>query len=448
MGDRTIGISDLAVYVPPLELDLRLLVAERVKQDPRLARHLERALRVTGQRAIRFPSPWEDTATMAANAAFELLSVHPEADLASLRYLAVGTETTLDHSKPVSSYVQGMLQRAGMAIPSSLTGFQLQHACASGTLSLLSIGGLLAMSPDARESGVVIASDIARYQPGTTAEVTQGAGAAALLVQRSPRLLELDLGTAGYCSQDVDDFFRPVGSLTARVKGSYSMECYLNTLEAAFLGHCRRRGAAPRSVLGSTDMFVLHAPFKNMPEIAMQRLLQAQLGLTAESARDFLEERGFYRGVDPLGDTGNTYSASLYLFLAHLLHDRYQRLGNDIVGRRILLASYGSGGTMIVLSGRVAAEAPAVISRWRPDGIRATRRPVGLREYEGWSAGGHIRVEPGSAGQSPAVPPGHFYLSSIREDGYREYKHGGEPEEAVARREAPISAREALSVMN
>ncbi len=448
MKDCTIGISDLAVYVPPLELNLQLLAAERVKEDPRLARHLERALRVTGQRAIRFPSPWEDTATMAANAAFELLRVHPEADLSSLRYLTVGTETTIDYSKPVSSYVQGMLQRSGMAIPSSMTGFQLQHACASGTLSLISVGGLLAMSPNARESGVVIASDIARYQPRTTAEVTQGAGAAALLVQTSPQLLELDLGTAGYCSRDVDDFFRPVGSLTARVKGSYSMDCYLSTLEEAFLDHCRRRGLSPRSVLDSTDLFVLHAPFKNMPEIAMQRLLLAHLGLTPQGARDFLEERGFYRGVEPLADTGNTYSASLYLFLAHLLHDRYLQLGSGLVGRRVLLASYGSGNTMIVLSGKVAAGAPAVISRWQLDRIQAARRPASLREYESWSAGGYIRAEAGFAAENPVLPPGHFYLSSIREDGYREYKPGAEYADVIARQVAPPTLRHAVSALN
>jgi hydroxymethylglutaryl-CoA synthase len=444
MDEKTIGISDLAVYVPPLELDLQTLVAERVKSDPRLARHLDRALRVTGQRAIRFPSPWEDTSTMAANAAYDLLRANPQADLAALRYLSVGTETTVDHSKPVSAYVQGMLQRAGMPVPSSLTGFQVQHACASGTLSLLSVAGLLAMSPGERESGLVIASDIARYQPRTTAEVTQGAGAAALLVQRSPRLLELEPGMAGYCSQDVDDFFRPVGSMSAQVKGSYSMECYLNTLEEAFLDHSRRRGLAPREILASTDLFVLHAPFRNMPELAMERLLARHLDLSAQGARDFLEQRGFYRGVDPLGDIGNTYSASLYLFLAHLLADRYREWGQSIVGRRILLASYGSGNTMIVLSGRVAAEAPQVISNWNLSGIRASRLPAGLREYGIWSTGSYMRNSTGLSIQDPILPPGHFYLSGIRQDGYREYRPAADYRECSVPSAAPAAPAELL----
>jgi hydroxymethylglutaryl-CoA synthase len=385
---------------------------------------------------------------MAANAAGELLRANPQADLASLRYLTVGTETTVDHSKPVSAYVQGMLQRSGTKIPSSLSSFQVQHACASGTLSLLSVGGLLAMSPNGRESGLVIASDIARYQPGTTAEVTQGAGAAALLVQSSPRLLELDLGSAGYCSQDVDDFFRPVGSASAQVKGSYSMDCYLNTLEQAFLDHCRRSAVPPREVLESTDLFVLHAPFRNMPELAMQRLLAGHLNLTAQGALDFLEQRGFYRGLDPLGDIGNTYSASMYLFLAHLLAERYRQLGPGIVGRRILLASYGSGNTMIVISGRVAGEAPEVIRRWKLGKIRDSRQPAGMREYESWSSGSHLRAAAGLTVQDPVLPPGHFYLSAIRKDGYREYRQAAEYKDWISQAEATADLRQPVPVLN
>jgi hydroxymethylglutaryl-CoA synthase len=304
---------------------------------------------------------------------------------------------------------------------------------------------MLALSPDPWESGVVIAADIARYQPGTTAEVTQGAGAAALLVQRSPRLLELEPGLAGYCSQDVDDFFRPVGSTTAQVKGSYSMECYLHNLEQALQDHSRRRGLSAREVLASTDLFVLHAPFRNMPELAMQRLLDRHLGLNGPEARGFLEQRGFFVGLDPLADIGNTYSASLYLFLAHLLADRCRAWGRGIVGRRILLVSYGSGNTMVVLSGRVAPGAPEVIGRWNLGRIREDRLPAGMREYGIWSSGSHVRTAAGLTIQDPILPPGRFYLSGLRQDGYREYRPATEyrehglPEAAEPRQPVPAS---------
>jgi len=122
---ETVGISDISIYIPAPAMDLETLVERRVKLNPRLERHLERACRVTGQKLIRFPEIWEDCATLAATAAYRLLTAHPGMDLKSIRHLAVGTETGVDHAKPVSAYVQGMLQRAGLDLPSTLSSFQI-----------------------------------------------------------------------------------------------------------------------------------------------------------------------------------------------------------------------------------------------------------------------------------------------------------------------------------
>ncbi len=103
------GVSNIALYIPAPRIDLRSLVERRVLDNPRLDRHMERACRVTGQRAIRFPEPWEDSATMAAEAALGLLRDTHRIDPKSVRHLVVGTETGVDHSKPVSAYLQGML---------------------------------------------------------------------------------------------------------------------------------------------------------------------------------------------------------------------------------------------------------------------------------------------------------------------------------------------------
>ena len=61
-----LGIGDIAVYVPRQMMRLTDLVRRRGEEDPKLARHMSRAVQYTGQTAIRFPKPWEDTATMAA----------------------------------------------------------------------------------------------------------------------------------------------------------------------------------------------------------------------------------------------------------------------------------------------------------------------------------------------------------------------------------------------
>jgi len=419
LKEKKIGIGDIRIYVPRMRLALSDLVSQRITDDPSLEKHFNRALAVTGQRAIRFPAPGEDSVTMAAEAAYELMADNSGRALANLRYIASGTETSVDHSKPIASYVQGMLQRSGLPVPSSLATFQVQHACAGGTLGIQSVAGMIAAS-GREETGLVVASDIARYTVRSTAELTHGAGAAAVLVETDPRLLEFDLGATGYHSSDVDDFFRPIGSVTAKVKGSYSMECYNQSLDEAFQDHAARSGRSPADMLADTDLVVLHTPFRNMPEMAMKKLLASHLGLNEHESIGWLEERGFYRGVDPIAEIGNSYSASLYVFMAFLLKDRHEKLGDAIIGKRLLVASYGSGNIMTVTTATVSAGAPEIIKRWDLAGLMAAGLPATVDDYERWTEGYGMgygeRVTPGEAAS-------RFRLVGIREDGFREYDH-------------------------
>jgi len=419
---NSVGISDIGLYVPPPAIDLENLVERRVRLNPSLERHLQRACRVTGQKAIRFHEIWEDCATMAASSIRMLFRQNPGIEPKNVRHLAVGTETGVDHSKPVSAYAQGMLQRAGIDLPGTMSSFEVQHACAGGTMALLGVAAMLATGGRPADSGIVASADVARYETESTAEITQGAGAVALHVQCAPRLLELDLRTVGYCSADVDDFFRPLDSITARVNGSYSIRCYQQSLEAAFLDFCARSGTRPDHALQDADYFVLHTPFRNMPETAMEKLFEKVLGLDARQTRGVLAEKSFNAAVDPLARIGNLYSGSLTAALAFLLDDRYRALGGAIAGKKILLASYGSGSTMVVLQARIASSAADVISRWQLDKVFSSARAATFEEYEAWAAGPvqpelHARLM-----ENATVPPDTFVLSGIRNDGYREYE--------------------------
>jgi hydroxymethylglutaryl-CoA synthase len=435
----TVGISDIGIYIPPPAMAIESLVQCRVRQNPRLERHLERACRTTGQRVIRFPELWEDSATLAATAAHALVKDNPGLDPRRIRHLAVGSETGVDHSKPISAYVQGMLQKAGVPLPGALSSFQVQHACAGGTMAMLGVAGMLAAGRRPEECGIVVNSDIARYETESTAEITQGAGAVSLQVAVSPRLLSFDLETVGYFSADVDDFFRPLGSTTARVDGGYSMRCYWESLEAAFLDHCGRAGARPEQALADTDYFILHTPFRNMPESAMEKLLGRVLGWETARAKEFLAAHSFAAGVDPLADIGNIYTGSVFAALAFLLNDRYRQLGDGIVGKKILIASYGSGNTMVVVAGRVAPQAPQVVARWDLGRVFSTARTASMEEYDAWTAG-PVQPELQERLMENARPPREaFVLSGIRKDGYREYTYRdpGQQGHRLEEREAP-----------
>ena len=419
MTATSVGLSDLFLYVPSPRISLEALVDYRAQATPKLERRLRRALETTGQRAVRYPRLYEDNVTLSSEAAAGLIQERGTAE--GLRYLAVGTETPVDHSKPVAAYVEGVLQNAGVDVPETISTFQVQHACAGGTIAMLSVGALLAVSGRPNEAGIVISSDIARYDAPSTAEVTQGAGAVAMLVETSPRLMSLDLDTVGYSSRDVDDFFRPLGSVTAKVKGGYSVQCYNDAFDVALTDHASRRGMKPGEVLQEADYIILHVPFYKMPITALRRALLHHNELHEEKADAFMRERGVLDALEPTREVGNIYSGSAYLSLAFMLKQQHEALGDDIVGKRVLLGSYGSGNTMSVFSGTIAEQAPQVISRWNLDEVISGAVDESLEHYERWLRVPMAAEEYREEMTSEQVPEGRFYLKNIRDDGYREY---------------------------
>ncbi len=425
MDKDVIGIGDMAMYVPNPKIELAEVLSMRAAEDPAFERRLRRAIESTNQVSMRFPEIWEDPVTMAAEATAAVLQ-RPDrsggAAAESVRYIATGTETSVDMSKPISSYVHGVVQRGGTPLRANVSTFQVQHACAGGTIALTGVAALLNAAAVPGETGVVICSDVARYETPSTAEITQGAGAVAMVIEDNPRLLQLDLRTIGLYSSDVDDFFRPLGSVTARVKGRYSVDCYNEALEAAFLDHCQRRRATAQEVLTKTDMLVVHVPFHRMAVTGTMRLLERQLGLDPAGAQQFLERVRFDEGIEATRVVGNTYSASAYMSLMWNLYNRFKTDGEKIVGQQVLLASYGSGNTMTVLGGTVAPSAPEVISRWNLEKVLQSATAATMDQYHQFIRSSTYTMDSGAVSDGSDVPSGRYYLSGIRDDGYRQYE--------------------------
>ena len=419
--ERSFGIGDIAVYIPRLQISLDTLIARYREREPQWARTLARARRRTGQASLHFPEWWEDAATMAAQAAAALLGRMSEAEIGSLRYLVVGTESGVDQAKPVAAHVQGMLLQAGFALPGAISTYDIQHACAGGAIGLASVGAMLQVSRGDAGRGLIICTDEARYAPGSSAEITQGAAAVALLVEPEPRLLEIDFTAIGYASRDVDDFFRPLGSVWARVKGRFSIECYQRAVEDALLDLGARIGRGMAALLEETDLFALHVPFRSLPEETMAGLVRRHLGADADAAARFLARRQFADGTAPAAVVGNVYSGALFLSVAALLTARHRECRSTLTGQRAVLVAYGSGNTALAFSARVGRHAGAVLGSWSMDWLVDQGAEAPLADYDAW-----IADYPGSRGTEPApgaVPAGRFYLQGIREDGYRTYRH-------------------------
>src|SRR6201999_4015403 len=101
-----------------------------------------------GAREMAVAEPGEDTVALAAQAAERVLA---RADRESLGMLVVGTETGVDHSKAVASFVHGLLE-----LPRATRVFDTQHACYGGTAGLMAaVDWIAAGAADDRPAVVV-----------------------------------------------------------------------------------------------------------------------------------------------------------------------------------------------------------------------------------------------------------------------------------------------------
>src|SRR6056297_566079 len=184
-------------------------------------------LKGLGQRRMAIASPCEDPVTMATEAARRAMQgfgIEPE----EIGTLIVGTETGVDHSKPVAVYLHELL-----GLDRRCRTFETKHACYGASAGLTASMDWIASGRARGRKALVIASDIARYGLGTAGEPTQGAGAVAMVVSDKPRLLSMDPCRIGDYTRQVMDFWRPLYSKYAFADGHYSIQCYLDALTGA-----------------------------------------------------------------------------------------------------------------------------------------------------------------------------------------------------------------------
>ncbi|WP_394842132.1 hydroxymethylglutaryl-CoA synthase [Pendulispora brunnea] len=308
----------------------------------------------------------EDAVALAANAARRALSVS-RTKPADIGLCIVGTETAVDHSKPVAAFLHGL---AGL--PPSCRVFETKHACFGGTAGLLNAIDWIASGSARGRAAMVICTDIARYQLRSAAEPTQGAGAVAMIVRESPRLLAFDVGRNGSYSRDVHDFWRPLHAKEGIVDGHFSVDCYLAALEGAYREWLSLQTAKDEAPVRAC----YHVPYGKMSRKAHRHRKQID-GLTKEQADASFESEVGSSLILP-NKIGNAYTASLYLSLASLLHHE----ATDIERKRITLFSYGSGCVAEFFSGRVVEGAAAWARELRIDEPLNDRTRLTVEQYE------------------------------------------------------------------
>ncbi|RME98948.1 MAG: hydroxymethylglutaryl-CoA synthase family protein [Bacteroidetes bacterium] len=200
----TVGIDDLAAYIPSLYLPIATLAEARNIEYAKLNKGL-------GLEAMAVPDVGEDAATMMANAVRELIDRN-QLDPRRIGRIYLGTESALDGAKPTATYALQMLTdyyapHYGPDAFLHCDVVDLTFACIGAVDAMQNSLDWLRTNPE--ELAIVVAADNAKYELASTGEYTQGAGAVAVLLSAQPRLLAVD-SKWGVATRPVYDFYKPL----------------------------------------------------------------------------------------------------------------------------------------------------------------------------------------------------------------------------------------------
>jgi 3-hydroxy-3-methylglutaryl-CoA-synthase len=248
-----------------------------------------------------------------------------------------------------------------------IEGATVVNACYGGTAALLNgLAWLEGSGWDGRYA-IVVAADIAVYADGP-ARPTGGCGAVAMLLGRDAPLA-IDLGTRAAHASHVWDFFKPnLDSEYPAVNGALSQTCYLQALDDCYNRFVdkslRMRNRVTHA--SAADYIVFHSPYNKLVQKSFGRLMyldmlhgkidsssvekwltmpveQTYEDKELETALKKVSANGYKEKVDisckVSKQIGNTYTAAVYMNLSNLVF----AVGENLVGKKVVVFSYGSG---------------------------------------------------------------------------------------------------------
>ena len=422
----TAGIDDIAIYIPRLYIDATDFAQARGMDPAKLVKGL-------GISKMAMVDTNQDPACLAANACLKIMQknkLSPE----EIGRLYVSTESAFDESKAMNSYVIGMLEQVyGSGSFEHCGGVEIKFACVSGSYALYDNTNWIRAGEAEGKHALVVVSDIAKYDLGSSGEATQGAGAVAMLLNDSPRLLAFDPKVTSTSIKDDYDFYRPFGKETPIVHGQYSNLLYFIQVRKALEAYKNKvistglfEIGEGETILDYIDYLNMHLPYSNMGKKALAYLIRHEwrtlprwkpliekIGLSEPHPKDprgtiesilgdqeFLEkDHEFtkrFTNTDEFMEVyesklassliaskmiGNLYTASLYLGFRSSLEFEYQK-GIDLAGKRVGFASYGSGSSAMVFSGIIQPEYEKIVKDMNLETELGPRKKLSLEEYE------------------------------------------------------------------
>jgi hydroxymethylglutaryl-CoA synthase len=399
---NTFGIHDIALKAPSLYLPIAELAEHRGIEPAKLTKGL-------GLTHMSVCDVDEDVVTLAAGAVIKLLKQNPDITPNDIGRIYVGTESSIDGSKPIGTYVHALVEQyfSTAGIDASTMRhtdvIDMTFACIGAVDAMHNSLYYLYAEPE--KVAIVVAADIANYDLASSGEYTQGAGATAVLLKKNPTLLSLSTKW-GTSTKSEHDFFKPIrlkmeeGEIIELhdekpiFDGQFSNLTYQNRITEAW-EHFKTE-----QTLQDYDQLVFHLPYayhgrRIISSLLINELKQSDtynsictaqgINPADEDAKKQFVKSPFYKtwttekvaaGDRLSSKMGNLYTASIFLSLVS-----YFTSDEVTAGKNLLCFAYGSGSKAKVFEAEVQEAFASKTTDWEIDEILDTRTQISFDQY-------------------------------------------------------------------
>jgi hydroxymethylglutaryl-CoA synthase len=390
------GIDAITFDVAKIHLPIKTLAIARNIEPEKLEKGL-------GLIKMTLPDTHQDTVVFGANALTKLIQDN-NINLNEIARIYVGTESAIDNSKPISSFLVALMeQKFGENILSECDVVDFTFACIGGVDALQNCIDFITLNPT--KKAIVVTTDFAKYDLNSTGEYTQGAGAVAMLITSNPRIITFENHWAT-STKGVFDFFKPYRTISKQqitgntsneswfenleseveihkdqpvFDGQYSNQCYMDRTRDAYFSFKKIKNTA-ETVYDTWESIVMHLPYafqgrRMLSEIyaldASNKIISGEENATeyqnklkevskSETYRDFVTQK-LQPAEIASSLIGNLYTGSIFMgLLSTLAHFHDNKI--EVSDKKFGFLAYGSGSKSKVFEGTIQSEWKSAIA--------------------------------------------------------------------------------------
>ena len=390
LSEMNPGIDAISFDVAKIHLPIQSLAKARNIEPEKLEKGL-------GLIKMTLPDAHQDTIVFGANALTKLI-LDNNIDLSEIARIYVGTESAIDSSKPISSFLIALMeQKFGENSLAECDVVDFTFACIGGVDTFQNCIDFITLNPS--KKAIVVTTDFAKYDLNSTGEYTQGAGALAMLITSNPRIIAFE-NLWATSTKGVFDFFKPYRTISKKeitgntnndpwfenledeieihkdqpvFDGQYSNQCYMDRTKNAYFSF-KKLVKSSKTIYNSWESIIMHLPYAFQGRRMLSEIYALDAEISGISGSETTAE--YQNKLKEISKTeqyknfvtqklvpaelassiiGNLYTGSIFMGLLSTL-SHFHDSKKEISGKKFGFLAYGSGSKSKVFEGTIQAD--------------------------------------------------------------------------------------------